>query len=100
MDCNPIATYEFAATADKPYEMDWVEWLEGATLTGASVTISSALTGLVTTHDLDFSVNGFTAVRVWVRGLDAGSASGFITVQITTSDSRVDARSWLFNVCG
>lgn len=94
--CNPIETFEFASVADKPFQMDWTEWLDGAVLTAASVSVNGST--LISVHDIDFTLSGSTIVKVWVRGLDAGIGEAFVTVQVTASDSRIDARSWLFNV--
>lgn len=93
---NPIETFNFASVADKPFTMDWTEWLVGAVLTAATVSLSNST--LVSVHDIDFTVNGSTTVRVWVRGLDAGIGEVFVTVRVTANDGRVDARAWMFNV--
>lgn len=94
--CNPIETFEFASVADKPFQMDWTEWLDGATIVAAAASVNGST--LLTTHDLDFTLNGSTIVEVWVHGLDVGFGEAFVTIQVTASDGRIDARSWLFNV--
>ncbi len=96
--CDPIDVFAFPNTADKPFEMDWTQWLEGATLTAATVTLTGE-SGVVDTHDLDVTVNGATLVRVWVRGLAAGTGQVFLTIAITASDLRADAQTWRFDVC-
>ncbi len=94
--CNPLQTFEFASVADKPFRMDWTEWLDGAVITAAAASVNNS--SLVATHDLDFTLSGSTIVEVWVRGLNAGIGEAFVTILVTASDGRIDARSWLFKV--
>ena len=73
--CNPIDVFNYADTNDQPFDMDWAEWLVGAILV-ASTWVQSGDAGLVDFHDEDFTVDGSTVARVWVRGLEAGPGAG------------------------
>lgn len=94
--CNPLATFNFADVAQKPFTMDWTEWLDGAILTAATVVSSD--TALLVVDTVTFSAGGFTVVTFWARGQNAGVGEVFVTVQVTASDGRIDAQSYLFNV--
>lgn len=94
--CNPLATFEFASVAQKPFTMDWTEWLDGAILTAASVVSSDQTLLLVDT--VSFTAGGFTIVTFWARGQDNGIGEVLVTVRVTASDGRIDAQSYLYNV--
>ncbi len=95
--CNPLDTFNFASVAYKPFTMNWAEWLDGATLAAASVSVSNGT--LLEVSLVDYTVDSSTVVRFWVRSLVAtGSGEVFVTVQVTASDGRIDARTYLFNV--
>lgn len=96
--CAPIDVFDVPWTVDKPYIMDWTEWLVGAILTAATVTVTGEA-GIIDTHDLDYTVAGSTQVRIWVRGLATGTGEAFVTLGITASDGRKDAQTWRFDVC-
>lgn len=95
----PIAVFDHSIVADRPYDMDWVEYLAGATLTSVTWVKGGMAAALITLHN-DTLENSNTIARVWVQGAGSGMGCGdvYVTAIITTSDGRTDARSWLFHL--
>lgn len=96
--CDPVDVFRYPSTADQPFQMDWAEWLEGAILV-ASMWVQTGDAGLVDFHTESFTLDGSTVAQVWVRGLDAGGGTVYVTNQITASDGRKNAATWRFDVC-
>lgn len=70
-----------------PYDFDWTDWLDGATIATRTVTVSSGLT-----KDSDSIMAGSLKVRVWLSGGTAGQTYT-VACKITTSDNRTDERT-------
>lgn len=98
MICSPLDLFRFASTADLPFDMDWSDWLEGATIVSAVWSVDPIGALLVELHTQSI-INVLTGVQTWVRGLDAGSGTAYVSVTVTASDGRVDVQTWQFDVC-
>jgi hypothetical protein len=97
MACQPIDVFDYAHQADQPFDMIWVEWLEGAIITGVTWEVDQPTPAVIEIHDESVEDDATTA-RVWVRGTGV-DGQAFVTAVITASDGRTEAKTWQFNVC-
>lgn len=67
------------------YTEDWTQWLNGDTITAASVTATSGIT-------VNSTTNTATTVTVWLAG-GTPAIAYTVTVHITTAAGRQDDRS-------
>ena len=81
----PAARYTKDPAAVLDYVVNWSTWLDGDTISSATVTASTGLT-------LDSSSNTTTTVTGWLSGGTAGT-SYTVTFQIITAAGRTDERS-------
>lgn len=98
MICAPLDLFPFPSTGDDVYDMDWSEWLAGATIVSAVWSVDAVGALLVTLHTQSLE-NALTTARTWVRGLNAGGGTAYVSAKITASDGRVWAETWQFAVC-
>lgn len=79
--------------ANLDYVIDWADWLDGDTITDATITSENAVDdpGDITIEDFDFTTTTTTA---WLSG-GTLSHSYLLTIHVTTAQDREEDRSFL-----